>query len=152
MWACVYMYLWIRCRVNLYRYVFFSDVLTNCVMLQAFICYCSYVKCLWCVCVCVCVVVVVVFVHWHCSSQLSMFNMEKRYRNKIITIINLVSYKRGFLKTECLISKMLSDCKKAIGRWRQRSHHFLSMLCIRLHVCVWGMGGGRGCAQMGVSV
>ena len=34
--------------------------------------------------VCVCVCVVVVIVHWHCSAQLSMFNMEKRYRNKII--------------------------------------------------------------------
>ena len=33
---------------------------------------------------CVCVYVVV---HWHCSVQLSMFNMEKRYRNKIIIII-----------------------------------------------------------------
>ena len=41
-----------------------------------------------CVCVCVCVVVVVVIVHWHCSTQLSMFNMEKRYRNKIIIMIN----------------------------------------------------------------
>ena len=28
--------------------------------------------------VCVCVV------HWHCTAQLSMFNMEKRFRNKII--------------------------------------------------------------------
>ena len=35
-------------------------------------------------CVCVCFVVIV---HWHCSAQLSMFNMEKRYRNKIIIII-----------------------------------------------------------------
>ena len=33
----------------------------------------------------VCVVVVVV--HWDCSAQLSMFNMVKRYRNKIIIII-----------------------------------------------------------------
>ena len=32
-------------------------------------------------CVCVCVV------HWHCTAQLIMFNMEKRYRNKIIIII-----------------------------------------------------------------
>ena len=32
------------------------------------------------VCVCVCVV------HWHCTAQLSMFNMEKRFRNKIIII------------------------------------------------------------------
>ena len=34
-----------------------------------------------CVCVCLCVV------HWHCTAQLSMFNMEKRFRNKIIIII-----------------------------------------------------------------
>ena len=43
-----------------------------------------------CVSVCVCVhacVCVVVIVHWHCSAQLSMFNMVKRYRNKIIIII-----------------------------------------------------------------
>ena len=45
-----------------------------------------------CVCVCACVracvcVVVVVIVHWHCSAQVNMFNMEKRYRNKIIIII-----------------------------------------------------------------
>ena len=39
-----------------------------------------------CVCVCVCARVCVVIVHWHCSVQLSMFNMEKRYRNKIIII------------------------------------------------------------------
>ena len=62
---------------------FFSDVLTYCVMLQAFICYCSFVVCV-CVCVCVCVV------HWHCAAQLSMFNMEKRYRNKIIIIIIII--------------------------------------------------------------
>ena len=31
-------------------------------------------------CICVCVV------HWHCTAQLSMFNMEKRYRNKTIII------------------------------------------------------------------
>ena len=37
------------------------------------------------VCVCVCVV------HWHCTAQLSMFNMEKRFRNKIIIIIITVS-------------------------------------------------------------
>ena len=28
-------------------------------------------------------------VHWHCTAQLSMFNMEKRFRNKIIIIIIL---------------------------------------------------------------
>ena len=40
-----------------------------------------------CMCVCVCVCLCVVIVHWHCSAQLSMFNMEKRYRNKIIIIM-----------------------------------------------------------------
>ena len=39
------------------------------------------VRCLWCARACVCVI------HWHCSAQLSMFNMEKRYRSKIIIII-----------------------------------------------------------------
>ena len=43
--------------------------------------------CVCVVCVCVCVCVVVVIVHWHCLAQLSMFNMEKRYGNKIIIII-----------------------------------------------------------------
>ena len=37
-----------------------------------------------CMCVCVCVV------QWHYSAQLSMFNMEKRYRNKIIIIIIII--------------------------------------------------------------
>ena len=41
-----------------------------------------------CVCVCVCVCVYVV--HWHCTAQLSMFNMEKRFRNKIIIIIKFI--------------------------------------------------------------
>ena len=36
---------------------------------------------------CMCVCVVVVIVHWHCSAHLSMFNMEKRYSNKIIIIM-----------------------------------------------------------------
>ena len=33
---------------------------------------------------CVCVV------HWYCTAQLSMFNMEKRYRNNIIIIIIII--------------------------------------------------------------
>ena len=38
------------------------------------------------VCVYVCVV------HWHCTAQLSMFNMEKRFRNKIIIIIIIILF------------------------------------------------------------
>ena len=31
-------------------------------------------------------------VHWHCTAQLSMFNMEKRFRNKIIIIIIIIKW------------------------------------------------------------
>ena len=37
-----------------------------------------------------CVRARVCVIHWHCSAQLSMFNMEKRYRNKIIIIIIII--------------------------------------------------------------
>ena len=36
-----------------------------------------------CVCVFVCLFVCLFFLHLYCSVQLSMFNMEKRYRNKV---------------------------------------------------------------------
>ena len=93
------MYSWIPCRVDLH--VFFSDVLTYCVMLQAFICYFFFTSVVYdaraCVRACVCVVVIV---HWHCSAQLSMFNMEKRYRNKITiirpTLFRLTNQNVGF--------------------------------------------------------
>ena len=29
-------------------------------------------------------------IHWHCTAQLSMFTMEKRYRNKIFIIIIII--------------------------------------------------------------
>ena len=34
--------------------------------------------------------VCVYVVHWHCTAQFSMFNMEKRFRNKIIIIIIII--------------------------------------------------------------
>ena len=43
-----------------------------------------------CLC-CACVRARVCVIHWHCSAQMSMFNMEKRYRNKIIIIIIIIS-------------------------------------------------------------
>ena len=48
---------------------------------SARVCVCACVRA--CVRACVCVYVV----HWHCSAQLSMFNVEKRHRTKIITVI-----------------------------------------------------------------
>ena len=57
-----------------------------CVFVCVCVCVCVHV----CVCVYVCVCVVVI-VHWHCSAQLSMFSMEKRYRNNIIIIIIIIN-------------------------------------------------------------
>ena len=39
-------------------------------------------------------------IHWHCSVQLSMFNMEKRYRNKIIIIIIISFCTHAFHRTD----------------------------------------------------
>ena len=36
-------------------------------------------------------------IHWHCTAQLSMFNMEKRYRNKIIIIIIIIGMELGMV-------------------------------------------------------
>ena len=62
---------------------FFSDVLTYCTMLQAFICYCSFVRCFWCACacVCVCVCVCVLFIgivqrNWVCLRWKSAIEIE----------------------------------------------------------------------------
>ena len=73
---------WIRCRVHLYAFFF----------LRCFniLCYASGFYMLVFVVRCLCCARVrarVCVIHWHCSAQLSMFNMEKRYRNKIIIII-----------------------------------------------------------------
>ena len=60
-----------------------------CVCVYVCVCVCVCVCVYVCLCVCVCVDVWVCVVHLHCSAQLSMFNMEKRYRNKITTIISI---------------------------------------------------------------
>ena len=49
-------------------------------------------------CVCVCVV------HWHCTAQLSMFNMEKRFRNKIIIIIIIYSEEQGVHSIQSMVA------------------------------------------------
>ena len=69
------------CFRLLYAIVLTSVVYDACVYVCVCECVCMCVRA--CVRVCVCFVIV----HWHCSAQLSMFNMEKRYRNKIIIII-----------------------------------------------------------------
>ena len=62
---------------------FFSDVLTYCVMLQAFICYSSFVRCFWrsraraCVCVCVCVLFTgIVQRNWACLTWKSALEIK----------------------------------------------------------------------------
>ena len=76
-------------RVDLYAFFFFffffSDVLAYLLcfrLLYAIVLSSDVFDARAHVCVCV--------VHWHCTAQLSMFNMEKRYRNKIIIIIFII--------------------------------------------------------------
>ena len=45
--------------------------------------------------------VCVVVVHWHCSAQLSRFNMEKRHRNQIIIIIIIIWWVTGAVVSMC---------------------------------------------------
>ena len=70
---------------------------------KSFTIICFHVRACACVCVCVCVV------HWHCSAQLSMFNMEKRYRNKIIIIIILL-----FMQTFSLFLLLTDKTRTAV--------------------------------------
>ena len=51
-------------------------------------------------------------VHWHCTAQLSMFNMEKRYRNKIIIIIIIMvfNFKQCYNSLVCC---SLEGCSQA---------------------------------------
>ena len=55
-----------------------------CVCVHVCVCVCVCVHVCVCVCVCVCVV------HLYCSVKLSMFNIEKRYRNEIIIIVIII--------------------------------------------------------------
>ena len=65
--------------------------MSECESVRACVCVCV------CVCVCMCVRVCVrvrvraCVVHVYCSAQLSMLNMEKLYRNKIIIIVTITS-------------------------------------------------------------
>ena len=53
-------------------------------MMRMHVCVCVRACIRVCVRACVCVV------HLYCSAQLSMFDMEKHYRNKIIIIIIII--------------------------------------------------------------
>ena len=57
--------------------------------------------------------------HWHCSAQLSMFNMEKRYRNKIIIIIIIIIKIRGS-NPACIVITVL------VG-WVLNTNNYLSV-------------------------
>ena len=82
---------WFVCGFLLLLLFFFVFFFLRCFNI---LCYASgfymllfVVRCLWCARVRARVCVF----HWHCSAQLSMFNIEKRYRNKIIIIIIIKS-------------------------------------------------------------
>ena len=58
-------------------FFFFSDVLTYCVMLQAFICYCSFVRCFWCARARVCVLFIgIVQRNWACLTWKSALEIK----------------------------------------------------------------------------
>ena len=67
------------------------------------VCVCVHVCVRMCVCVCVCaricvcVCVCVCIAHLHCSAQLSMLNMDKCYRNKIIIIIFTCTFPQSII-------------------------------------------------------
>ena len=71
-----------------------------------------------CVCVCMCVCVV----HLHCSAQLSMFDMEKCYRNKIMEkryrnkIIIIIIITQVIVVSERLLLHC-SPCRTLSPRW-----------------------------------
>ena len=94
---------WIRCRVDLY--VFFLRCFNILCYASGFYMLLFVVRCLWCarmrarVCV----------IHWHCTAQLSMFNMEKRHRNKIIIII-IINYLFSTLICNYLFSTLICKC------------------------------------------
>ena len=83
---------WIRCRVDLYAFFFLRCFNILCYA-SGFYMLLFVVRCLWCerVRARVCAF------YWHCSAQLSMFNMEKHYRNKIIIIIIIIMDKHHWL-------------------------------------------------------
>ena len=55
-------------------------------------------------------------IHWHCTAQLSMFNMEKRYRNKIIIIIIIIRHygQTDVTDEEDTMVTLMSQMKKTL--------------------------------------
>ena len=113
---CPIMCMYISC-VGLCVHVFMNPLPSwfVCVFSQMFyiLCYASgfymllfVVRCLWCAHVRARVI------HWHCSAQLSMSNMEKCYRNKIIIIIIITS-----IRVAHVIGKPSVILKKIVQEW-----------------------------------
>ena len=57
-------------------------------------------------------------VHWHCTAQMSMFNMEKRFRNKIIIIIIIIIIKSRAAHTALFM------CNMSCVKWYERTAQF----------------------------
>ena len=71
--------------------------------------------------------VYVCVVHWHCTAQLSMFNMEKRFRNKIIIIIIVYSGMFLLLSVEVMSAAV---CVPLLLTWgRYHGSHVSSSVC-----------------------
>ena len=86
-----------------------------------------------CVCVCVCVCVVI---YWHCLGQLSMFNMEKRYRNKIIIIIIKQAHKVMSNYVWAIGTRFACLFRKETGFMQYLSHNVCVKVCLCAFACV----------------
>ena len=82
-----------------------------CVMLQVFICYCSYIKCLWymfCVCVCVCVLFIcIIQCNWPCLTWKSTIEIKSLL---LLLLLLLLQSQKG----NCLLRAVLWCMKLTI--------------------------------------
>ena len=71
---------------------------------------------------CACVRARVCVIHWHCSAQLSMFNMEKRYRNKIIIIIIIITDDDIHLHADWVCTRLKKKTTSTMNTLRHMWH------------------------------
>ena len=82
--------------------------------------------------------VYVCVIHWHCTAQLSMFNMEKRFRNKIIIItpgagtgaVTVVSLGAITITTEPLLPLLLLHYHHHHYHHHHHHHHHQQLLLL----------------------
>ena len=83
-------------------------------MLQAFICYCSYIRCLWCMCVCVCMYLCVCV----CARVLLLFIGIVQRNWACLTWKSAIEIKSLLLTSKCGWNNMLAvQLGGGVGRY-----------------------------------